>query len=66
MVGHTPRNLSSGAGPCFQHTENAGALPFSRSLREGGALHRTANGDVGWLLLRPAFIFDRKIALKRA
>src|ERR1700674_6040341 len=28
------------AGPCFHHAQKAGALPFSRSLREGGAFRR--------------------------
>jgi hypothetical protein len=42
-----------GAGPCFHHTQNAGALPFSRSLREGGAFDRRQNRDFGWPFSTP-------------
>ncbi len=44
----------------------AGALPFSRSLREGGAFERRQNWHPVWPSYSDwAFMYERRIALMR-
>ena len=51
--------IERGGWPTFSPHQKAGALPFSRSLREGGAFDRWQNRDTGGLRYSDwAFIYE--------